>query len=76
MSPPQVEGSEIQQVFYLANRIDNNVRFTREACTAFIKVPRPFLKNALQAAVNAALAAGVSEVDETFVKQLRSTTTR
>ena len=76
VSPPQVEGSEIQQVFYLANRIDNNVRFTREACTAFIKVPRPFLKNALQAAVNAALAAGVSEIDETFAKGLRSTTAR
>jgi flavin reductase (DIM6/NTAB) family NADH-FMN oxidoreductase RutF len=71
ITPPQVEGSEIQQVFYLANRIDNNVRFTREACGAFIRVPRPFLKNALQGTVNAALAAGISVVDETFVKELR-----
>jgi flavin reductase (DIM6/NTAB) family NADH-FMN oxidoreductase RutF len=76
ISPPQVEGSEVQQVFYLANRIDNNVRFTREACAAFTKVPRPFLKNALQGTVSAALAAGVSVVDEQFVQQLRSTSSR
>jgi flavin reductase (DIM6/NTAB) family NADH-FMN oxidoreductase RutF len=76
ISPPQVEGSEVQQVFYLANRIDNKVRFSREACAAFIKVPRPFLKNALQGTVDAALAAGVSVVDEAFVKELRSTSSR
>ncbi len=76
ISPPQVAGSEVQQVFYLANRIDNNVRFTHEACAAFIKVPRPFLKNALQGTVSAALAAGVSVVDEQFVQQLRSTSSR
>lgn len=76
ISPPQVEGNEIRQVSYLANRIDNNVRFTHEACAAFTEVPRPFLKSALQGTVNAALAAGVSVIDETFVKKLRSTTSR
>lgn len=76
ISPPKVEGNEIRQVSYLANRIDNNVRFTPEACTAFTKVPRPFLKSALQETVNAALAAGVSVVDETFVKELRSKSSR
>lgn len=74
--PPRVEGSEIRQVSYLANRIDNNVRFTQEACAAFTKVPRPFLKTALQETVNAALAAGVSLVDETFVKELRGKSSR
>jgi flavin reductase (DIM6/NTAB) family NADH-FMN oxidoreductase RutF len=71
ISPPQVEGIELQQVVYLANRMDENVRFTKEACAAFTKVPRPFLKTALQGTINAARDAGVSLVDESFLEQIQ-----
>ncbi|MEO8443791.1 MAG: hypothetical protein ABI567_02165 [Gammaproteobacteria bacterium] len=71
ISPPRVEGIELQQVMYLANRMDENVRFTKEACAAFKKVPRPFLKTALQGTVTAARDAGVSLVDESFLDKIR-----
>jgi flavin reductase (DIM6/NTAB) family NADH-FMN oxidoreductase RutF len=71
ISPPRVEGIELQQVIYLANRMDEKVRFTKGACAAFTKVPRPFLKTALQGTINAARDAGVTLVDESFLDQIQ-----
>jgi len=67
---PEVEGMEYQTVFYQANRIDSNVRFTEDACKQLTGIPTPFMKDALKQIVDAALEKGVSQVDEEFLQQL------
>jgi flavin reductase (DIM6/NTAB) family NADH-FMN oxidoreductase RutF len=69
---PKVEGLEVQGIFYLANRLDPAVRFTREACELLAGVPKPFVKDALQGVAAAAKAAGVAEVDAAFMRALRT----
>jgi len=68
---PKVQGLEVQGIFYLANRLDPAVRFTREACAMLSAVPKPFVKAALQGIVDAAKVAGVAEVDEEFMRVVR-----
>ncbi len=67
VSPPRPKGIEAQSVFYIANRLDEKIRFTREACTRFTKVPQPFLKAALLGVVEAARKHDVTLVDVDFV---------
>jgi flavin reductase (DIM6/NTAB) family NADH-FMN oxidoreductase RutF len=69
---PKVEGLETQGIFYLANRLDPGVRFTREACELLSGVPKPFVKNALLGIVASAKAAGVAEVDAEFMRAVRA----
>ncbi len=61
---PKVEGTEVQMVFYLANRLDEHLRFTREACEALTGIPRPFLKDALKGIIAVAHEKGATEVDK------------
>jgi len=68
---PKVEGLETQGIFYLANRLDPAVSFTREACELLTGVPKPFVKNALQGIVAAAKSAGMAEVDAGFMRAMR-----
>ena len=65
---PEVKGNETQAVFYLANRLDENVRFTREACEQLTAIPGPFVKEALKGIIATALEHGVTEVDVEFLK--------
>jgi len=69
---PKVEGLETQGIFYLANRLDPAVAFTREACEMLTGVPKPFVKNALMGIVAAAKAAGVAQVDADFMRAVRA----
>lgn len=55
---PMREGS-ISSVRYAADRIDDNIKFTDEACAKLIKVPRIFLNTALKGCVNWAKENGV-----------------
>lgn len=70
VAAPRVAGAEIQSVVYLANRLDETVRFTEAACARLTDVPRPFLQEALQKIIAAARAGGVTRVDEAFVDAL------
>lgn len=47
-APKEIDLSSIR---YAADRLDDKIRFTDEALTNFIKVPRPFLKTALNSVV-------------------------
>jgi len=60
---PKVEGQELQAVVYLANRIDDRLRFTDEACRQLTAIPRPFLKDALKGIAETALELGIDRVD-------------
>jgi flavin reductase (DIM6/NTAB) family NADH-FMN oxidoreductase RutF len=68
---PKVQGLEGQGIFYLANRLDGTVRFTRDACEQLTGIPKPFMKDALLGIVAAARAAGVAEVDTEFLRSVR-----
>lgn len=59
---PVREGS-IQSVRYAADRIDDKVTFTDEACAKLVKVPRIFLNTALKGCVNWAMENEVEVID-------------
>ncbi|MFT4974496.1 MAG: hypothetical protein ACI8S6_000379 [Myxococcota bacterium] len=63
-------GPPHQTIFYEANRIDPEVRFTEEACKALTTIPRPFLRMALKGIVAEARASGVSVVDAAFIDEV------
>jgi hypothetical protein len=67
VQPPKVPGTEVQSVIYLANRLDEAVRFTDQACAALTSVPRPFLQTALEQVIIAAKKKGVALVDAAFL---------
>ena len=67
---PTNKGPKEESVFYEANRLDPNVKFTRDACKQLTGVPKPFLKTALKGIIKQAIADGVSEIDEAYVKKL------
>ncbi len=68
VQPPKVPGMEVQSVIYLANRLDETVRFTDEACSSLTGVPRPFLQAALEQVIAAAKEKGASLVDAAFLE--------
>lgn len=59
---PVREGS-IQSVRYAADRIDDKITFTDEACAKLVKVPRVFLNTALKGCINWARENGVARID-------------
>lgn len=60
---PKGKETDISSVKYAANRIDPEVRFTDAACAMLVKVPRIFLKMALQGCVDWAKENGVTLID-------------
>lgn len=60
----QAKEGDVQSVIYAAERIDPNVKFSKEACAKLTKIPRVFLKAALTQMVEIAKAEGISLIDE------------
>lgn len=60
----QARAVGVESVMYAANRLDPDVRFTEEACTRMVKVPRIFLSAALKGCVKWAKEHGVSLIEE------------
>ncbi len=48
---PKGKGMELNAVMYAADRIDDTVKFTEDACKKLLKVPRVFLNTILRACV-------------------------
>jgi len=65
---PAGREANIDTVLFAANRMDPSVRFTKEACQMLVKVPRVFLRAALQGCVNWAKENNVSVIDESHMK--------
>ena len=59
-------------VMYEANRIDQHVAFTHEACEQLTGIPKAFLKQALQGIAATARKRGVETVDLDFVQALNA----
>ena len=60
----QAKEGDVNSVVYAAERIDPDVKFTKEACARLTKIPRIFLKAALTQMVEIAKSEGISLIDE------------
>ncbi len=60
----QAKEGDAMSVRYAAERIDPDVKFTDEACAKLTKIPRVFLKAALQQMVDIAKEEGITLIDE------------
>ena len=60
----QAKEGDVNSVIYAAERIDPEVKFTREACAKLTKIPRIFLKAALTQMVKIAKEEGITLIDE------------
>jgi len=67
---PLPRGKEVEAkfVYQIANRLDPDVRFTRDACAALVVIPAPFLESALGVFVTKAKKHGADTVDLEFVR--------
>ncbi|MBN2049268.1 MAG: hypothetical protein JW760_02385 [Spirochaetales bacterium] len=65
------KGTEVSTVYYAANRMDPEVRFTEEACAKLVNVPRVFLNTALKGCVQWAREQGVTTITETEMDIIR-----
>ncbi|MDD3401378.1 MAG: hypothetical protein PHT58_07115 [Eubacteriales bacterium] len=68
MKIPAAKEADLTGVVYAANRIDDKVKFTEDACKMMTKVPRVFLKVALQGCVNWARVNGVTLITPEHMK--------
>ena len=67
---PTDRGPKAQAVIYTANRMDDEVKFTDEACEKLTGVPKVFLKTALNGIIKRAKEEGITLVDEAFVDKI------
>ncbi|MDD3242386.1 MAG: hypothetical protein PHD32_01525 [Eubacteriales bacterium] len=65
---PVGKEADIQSVLYAANRMDDKIKFTEGACKMMTRVPRVFLKVALQGCVDWARENGVTLINEEHMK--------
>ena len=63
----QAKDGDVNSVIYAAERIDPEVKFTKEACQKLVKIPRVFLKAALTQMVDIAKKEGITLIDEKAV---------
>lgn len=54
----------VESVMYCAERLDTKVRFTKEACEMYVKIPRPFMKAALLQVARIAEENGIEVIDK------------
>lgn len=68
MKIPAAREADLTGVVYAANRMDDKIKFTEDACKMMIKVPRVFLKVALQGCVDWARENGVTLITPEHMK--------
>jgi flavin reductase (DIM6/NTAB) family NADH-FMN oxidoreductase RutF len=70
MPIPEGKEADLQSVIYTANRTDPDIKFTDEACAMLVRVPRVFLKAALNGCVDWAKQNNVTLIDEIHMAQI------
>lgn len=65
---PAAKEADLQSVVYAANRTDPDIKFTEDACRMMTRVPRVFLKTALQGCVDWARKNGVTLITPEHMK--------
>ena len=67
---PKGKGLDIEVVMYSADRVDDKVKFTKEACEKLVKVPRVFLNRVLLSCVNWAKENDVTLITEKHMDKI------
>lgn len=65
---PAGKEADVQSVMYAANRADDTVKFTQEACATLVRVPRVFLKTVINGCVSWAKENGVALITAEHMK--------
>ena len=60
----------VESVMYCAERLDTKVKFTKEACELYVKIPRPFMKAALLEVAQIAEENGISVIDKEAAQKI------
>ena len=60
----------VESVMYCAERLQTKVRFTKEACEMYVKIPRPFMKAALMQIVEIAEENGIEVIDKQAAEKI------
>ena len=60
----------VDSVMYCAERLDTKVKFTREACELYVKIPRPFMKAALSQIAEIAEKNGIMVIDKAAAERI------
>ena len=68
---PAGKEASVESVMYAANRIDDKIKFSKEACQMIVKIPRVFLKAALTQMVDYARNKGWTYIDVEQMKEIR-----
>lgn len=67
---PEGKGAKHEAVMYIANRMDEDITFTVNACKQLSGVPKVFVRKALKGIIGEAKKQGVSEINESFIKAI------
>ena len=67
---PKGSGTNVELIIHAADRIDDKIKFTNEACESIIKVPRVFLNRVLQSCVNWAKERNISLITAEHMKEI------
>jgi flavin reductase (DIM6/NTAB) family NADH-FMN oxidoreductase RutF len=65
---PAGKQPDVSTIIYAADRMDADIKFTDEACKTLVKVPRVFLRLALQGCIDWAKENDVTLIDENHMK--------
>lgn len=68
---PKSKATSAETIHYAANRIDPDISFSLEACQKMIKIPRPFIKAALDGCIKWAKNNDVNEIGPAEMDQIR-----
>ena len=68
---PAGKEASLESVMYAANRIDDKIKFSKEACQMIVKIPRVFLKAALTQMVEYARKQGWTYIDVKEMTEIR-----
>jgi flavin reductase (DIM6/NTAB) family NADH-FMN oxidoreductase RutF len=69
---PRNKGQAHGKIFYMANKINPEVRFTEDACKQLVNVPTVFLDAVLKGLTEEANKQGVKMIDVDFVKAVEA----
>ena len=67
---PEGKGAKHDAVMYIANRIDEEVTFTENACKQLTGIPKVFVKTALKGIIAEAKKQGITEINQSFVEMI------
>ena len=67
---PEGKGAQHEAVMYIANRLDEDITFTVNACKQLTGVPKVFVKTVLKGIIKEAKNQGITKIDQAFVEKV------